>query len=168
MAGIGAVSLLQLNHRIIKKALEYRTINIVTYHNRQHIYGSNEEWSCLDKDVDLYKLVAALVNNPRNFEHEQTHLGANSVAYETRFTHSIGKFKPKDIHERGHICYMKIQEEHDQLIKDNFEYYVVTILISKHWRITSLNGPQCQQNPNQGSINYKAILKSKEKSQPWA
>ena len=108
MAGIGANSPLQLNHQKIKTVLEYRTINIVTYHNRDHIYGYNEERSSLDKDLDPYKLVAALVDNPRNFKHEQTQSGVNSVAYETRFTCSIGEFKPENVHERGHISYIKI------------------------------------------------------------
>ena len=49
MAGNGANSPLQLNDRKIKMALEYRSINMTTYHNRDHIYGYNEERSSLDE-----------------------------------------------------------------------------------------------------------------------
>ena len=168
MAGIGAVSPLQLHHQKIKKALEYRQIYTVTYHNKPHISGGDEEKSCLDQDVDPYKIVAALINYPRHFEHKQTHSGVNSVTYETWFSKNIGTCQPEDANDRGHIVYIKIQEKHNQNFTQNFDYFVLIILISETWRITSPNGPQCQQNPNQRQINYKSVLKSKADSQPWA
>ena len=126
MAGIRAVSPLQLNHHKIKNALDYGQIYIVTFHNRPHIFGGDDEKSCLDQDMDPYKLVAALVHIPRHLEHEQTHSGVTSVAYETWFSKSIVTCQPEDVDKRGHIVYIKIQEEHNQNFTQNFEYFVVT------------------------------------------
>ena len=148
MAGIGGISPLRLIHQSIEKALEFNRIYIVNFHAREHIFGdlfnNTKGKSYLDIEIDLRKLVASLIKYPRNCEHEQTISGVHSVSYENVFTSSLGTCQESDADERGHIVFIKISQEHCPEFKQMFDYYLVTLIISKNWRILRPNGPQCQ------------------------
>ena len=80
MAGIsGRVSTLKDIDQKIKSALYYRRVYIVNYHNRPHNFGvwlhDTRGNSFVDKDIDPIKLVAAIVECPRNCLHEVTTAG---------------------------------------------------------------------------------------------
>ena len=87
MAGIGGLSPLRLFHQSIKTALEYNKIYIVNFHAREHIFGDllddTKGKSHLDFEIDLCKVVASLIKNPRHCQHEQTASSVHSVSYET-------------------------------------------------------------------------------------
>ena len=76
-------------------------------------FDINQDKSFLNNDIDPCKLVAALIKYPKNFQHQLTISGVNSVAYESEFSRTIGTCQPEDAEERGHIVYIKIQDEHD-------------------------------------------------------
>ena len=105
-----------------------RTGRLVTVHNRDHFFDQNQECSCIDKDIDVYKLVAAVVHHPKNSRHLQTSNSVNSFGFETEFNHSIGKYHEHK--RRGHHVYIHINEESDDTLKFSWEYYLVTVLIS--------------------------------------
>ena len=72
MAAVGHIMPIQLHQNKIKELLKYKTARIVTDHNRDHIFGGNTECSCIDNDIDVYRLVAAVVYNHRHSTHLQT------------------------------------------------------------------------------------------------
>ena len=153
MAGIRGISPLRLIHQSIEKALEFNRIYIVNFHAREHIFGDlfddTKGKSYLDIEIDLCKLVASLIKYPRDCEHEQTHSSVHSVSYENAFMSSLGTCQESDAEERGHIVFIKISQERHPEFKQMFDYYLVTLIISKNSRILCPNGPQCEQNPNQ-------------------
>ena len=148
MAGIKGISPPKLIHRKIEKAFHFNRIYIVNYHTRTHIFGSlndDTKGKCyLDKHIDPCKLVASLIKYPRNCEHRETHSGVQSVSYENEFTSTIGTCQESDANERGRIVFIKIAEEHRPELREQFDYYLVTLIISKNWRISCPDGPQCQ------------------------
>ena len=94
------VSTLQDINQKIKLALYYRKVYIVNFHNRPHNFGA---WfddtlgkSFLDKDIDPLKLVAVIVECPRNCQHEVTTSGVHSVSYESQFTSTVGTCQQSD------------------------------------------------------------------------
>ena len=163
MAGIRGISPLKLIHQKIEKTLHFNRIYIVNYHTRTHIFGSlhaDTKGKCyIDKHIDPVKLVASLIKYPRNCKHEETHSGVQSVSYENEFTSTIGTSQESDADERGHIIFIKIAEEHHPEFREQFDYYLVTLIISENWRISCLDGPQCQRKPNQPAINYRSIFR---------
>ena len=100
--------------------------------------------SYVDEHIDLCKLVASLIKYPRNCEHEETHFGVHSVSYENEFTSTFGTCLESDADKRGHIVFIKIAEECRPEFRDQFDYYLVTLKISKNWSMSHRNGPQCQ------------------------
>ena len=163
MAGIGGLSPLRLFHQSIEAALEYNKIYIVNFHAREHIFGDllddTKGKSHLDFEIDLCKVVASLIKNPRHCQHEQTASGVHSVSYENTFNGSIGTCKDTDPHNCGHIVFIKISQECHPEFRHLYDYFVLTLIISKNWRIFSPNGPQCRQIPNQPIISHTSILR---------
>ena len=86
--------------------------------------------------------MAFLIKYPRNCEHKETHSGVQSVSYENEFTSAIGTCQESDADDRGHIVFIKIAEEHHPGFREQFDYYLVTLIISKNWRISCPDGPQ--------------------------
>ena len=136
MAGIGRISPLKLIQQKIEKAFHFNRIYIVNYHTRTHIFGSlhdDTKGKCyLDKHTDPCKLVASLIKYPRNCKHKQTHSGVQSVSYENEFTSTIGTCQESDTDERGHIVFIKIAKERRPEFREQFDYYLVTLIISEN------------------------------------
>ena len=103
--------------------------------------------------------MASLIKYPRNCEHEETHSGVQSVSYENEFTSAIGTCQESDADERGHIVFIKIAEEHHPEFREQFDCYLVTLIISENWRISHPDEPPCQRKPNQPAINYRSVLR---------
>ena len=79
----------------------------------------------MDKDIDLIKLVAAIVECPRNCVHEVTTAGVHSVSYESQFTSTVGTCQESDPQTKGKIVFLQIQQEHDPLFINYYDYYLV-------------------------------------------
>ena len=90
------------------------------------------------------------------------------MEFEIVFNHSIGVYSWDK--KRGHHWYAKIKEETDPVLKGNWPYFVVTLLVGGHWRIPGQNGPSkfCP-TPNRLQVHPQTIkfqpldLKSTEK-----
>ena len=148
MAGIGGLSPLRLFHQSIESALTNDKIYIVNYHMREHIFGDlfddTKGKSHLDFEIDPCKVVAALIKYPRHCQREQTASNVHSVSYENAFNTSIGTCQATDPDDRGHIVFIKISQERRPEFKDLYDYFLLTLIISKNWRIFSPNGPHCR------------------------
>ena len=114
---------------------------IVNYHVREHIFGElfddTKGKSYLDFQIDPCKLVAALIKYPRHCQHEQTASSVHSVSYENAFSATIGTCQPTDRDNRGHIVFKKISQECRPEVKDLYDYFLLTLIISENWRIVS-------------------------------
>ena len=100
----------------------------------------------MDKDIDPIKLVAAIVECPRNCLHKVTTAGVHSVSYESQFTSTVGTCQESDPQTKGKIVFIKIQSERDLLFINHYDYYLVTLQISENWTLASEYGTQCIQH----------------------
>ena len=148
MAGIRGLSPLRLFHQSIERALKSDKIYIVNYHAREHIFGelfdNIKGKSYLDFQIDPCKLVATLIKYQRHYQHKQSASGVHSVSYENALSATSGTCQPTDPDKRGHIVFKKISQERRPEFKDLYDYFLLTLIISKNWRIVSQNGPHCQ------------------------
>ena len=170
MVGIsGGVSTLQDIDQKIKSALYYRRVYIVNLHNRRHNFGAwlhdTQGKSFLDKDTDPLKLVAVIVECPRNFQHEVTTSGVYSVSYESQFTSTVGTCQESDPQTKGKIVFINIKQECDLLFIYYYNYYLVTLQISENWALTSQYGTQCMQ-PDTPPIDHTCIIREPSDIRP--
>ena len=148
MAGIRGLSPLRLFHQSIESALTNDKIYIVNYHMREHIFGdlfdNTKGKSHLDFEIDLCKVVTALIKYPRNCQHKQTASGVHSVSYENACNTSVGTCQATDPVDRGHIVFIKISQEHRPEFKNLYDYFLLTLIISENGEYSlSPNGPHC-------------------------
>ena len=170
MAGIsGRVSTLKDIDQKIKSALYYRRVYIVNYHNRPHNFGvwlhDTRENSFVDKDIDPIKLVAVIVECPRNCLHEVTTAGVHSVSYESQFTSTVGTCQESDPQTKGKIVFIKSQQERDLLFINHYDYYLATLQISENWTLTSEYGTQCIQHDTP-PIDRTCIIREPSDTRP--
>ena len=97
--------------------------------------------SHLDIEIDPCKVVASLIKYPRHCKHKQTASGVHSVSYENAFNASVGTCKDSDPDKLGHIVFIKISQERRPEFRQLYDYFLLTLFISKNWRIFSPNGP---------------------------
>ena len=172
MAGIGGLLPLGLFHQGIEHALKYDKIYIVNYHSRELIFGDlfddTKGKSHLDIEIDPCKVVASLIKYPRDCLHEQTQSGVPLVSYENAFNASLGTCQDSDPDDRGYIVFIKISQERHPEFRRSYDYFLLTLIISKNWRIFRPNGPHCQWNPNQPIISHTSILREIGDTQAWA
>ena len=170
MAGIRGLSPLRLFHQSIEHALKYNKIYIVNFHPREHIFGDlfddTKGKSHLDIEIDPCKVVASLIKYPRHCQYEQTASGVHSVSYENVFNASVGTCKDSDPDKWGHIVFIKISQKCHPEFTQSYNYFLLTLIISKNWRIFSPNGPQCWRNPNQPIISGTSVLREIRDMQP--
>ena len=119
----------------------------MNFHAREHIFGDlfgdTKGKSHVDFEIDPCKVVASLIKYPRHCQHEQTASGVHSVPYENAFNRSVGTCQDTDPDNQGHIVFIKISQECCPEFRDSYDYFLLTLIISKNWRIFSPNGPHC-------------------------
>ena len=110
--------------------------------------------------------MAALIKYPRHCQHEQTASGVNLVSYENAFNASVGTCQSTDLDDRGHIVFIKISQEHRPEFKNPYDYFLLTLIISKIGEYSVQMDLFVDKSPTNQSLVAPAYSEKLETSNP--